>query len=150
MADGGHMTRETPKAAQAWADYLALGPDRSLAKLHTTYVADSNGGKPAANLRQLEYWSTQHGWQDRLKAIADAQAAEATELRRATYLTILREYHRRYGNDDTVQAARTPDLHGVYDRVRPEDPKPVHIAGHDGGPLVVQFEVVPSRIGEGE
>lgn len=69
---------ETIAATQAYADYVALGPDRSLAKL-ATLIAERRGqpGKTAAILRQLETWSSAHDWQGRLAAIVAAEVAEA-------------------------------------------------------------------------
>lgn len=67
--------RETPKALQAFADYLALGDKRSLEKLLESYQSRPMGG-PTRQLSQLKKWSAQHGWQARIAAIA-ADAAEA-------------------------------------------------------------------------
>lgn len=84
--------RETPRAAQAWADYLALGPDRSLAKLHAQYEARQKHGEstaPTTTLRQLEKWSAAFDWQGRLKAIANHAAAAAEERQRAYIAAIM-------------------------------------------------------------
>jgi hypothetical protein len=83
------QSTETPRAAQAWADYLALGPDRSLTRLAEQYQKHTESS-PAVTLRQLKKWSTQHDWQGRLKAIADAQAREAEE-RQAEYIRSIME-----------------------------------------------------------
>ena len=73
--------KETPKAAQAWADYLALGPDRSLEKLASRYHRRRKFPKssPASTLRQLKRWSAEFGWQDRLRDIVDREVREAQE-----------------------------------------------------------------------
>lgn len=79
--------RETPKAREAWADYLALGPDRSLDKLLRLYqVRAQSGAKPPPTVRlnSLKQWSARYGWQAHLKEIADREAAEA-EAREAAY-----------------------------------------------------------------
>jgi hypothetical protein len=83
--------RETPRAQQAWVDYLALGPDRSLDKLHRLYLvraaeSDQSGTKavPTTRLTALKTWSAQFGWQARLSEIAAREAAEA-EAREAEY-----------------------------------------------------------------
>lgn len=74
--------RETPRAKRAWADYLAMGPDRSLEALLKRY---QNESKPlTTRLASLKKWSAQFGWQSRLQAIADAAAREAEE-REAAY-----------------------------------------------------------------
>lgn len=78
---------ETAKAQRAWADYLALGDGRSLAKLAAIYHQNDPKSTPDNILRQLKRWSSTFGWQARLDAIAaeaeeHARAAEA-ERRRA-------------------------------------------------------------------
>jgi len=50
---------ESTKARRAYDDYLADGPDRSLAKLAEKY------GKSTAYVRQLERWSSLYGWHAR-------------------------------------------------------------------------------------
>lgn len=69
--------RESPKARQAWADYLALGEGRSLEKLAATYRTATEP-PPTKQIDTLKEWSRSFGWQSRLQAIADAAAAEAT------------------------------------------------------------------------
>jgi hypothetical protein len=117
--------RETAAAKAAYAAYVALGPSRSLAKLRDALIVQGHTGKPSAILRQLEAWSSQHGWQRRLADMAEAQLAEAEDLRRSVYLTILREYARRFGENGMADAARTDELHGVYDRVKPAEAAPL-------------------------
>lgn len=68
--------RESPKARQAWADYLALGDGRSLEKLLALYRSCSEPA-PTGQMTTLKLWSRAFGWQSRLQAIADAAAAEA-------------------------------------------------------------------------
>ncbi len=81
--------RETPKARQAWADYTALGPDRSLERLAEGYQR-STEGVPTRQLSRLKKWSLAFGWQGRLREIADREAAAAEE-RQAAYLRELME-----------------------------------------------------------
>jgi hypothetical protein len=61
--------RETPKAAQAFHEYLLL-QDRSLEKL-----AHSNQ-KYAKSLPVFKRWSVQHHWQERIAAYEAQQAQE--------------------------------------------------------------------------
>lgn len=68
--------RESPKARQAWADYLALGEGRSLEKLLALYQTCTEPA-PTKQLTTLKQWSATFGWQARLQAIADAAATEA-------------------------------------------------------------------------
>ncbi len=73
--------RETPRAQRAWLDYLEMGPGRSLPALIARYVevARESGERavPTRNLQILQRWSSAFGWQDRLRAIADQERAEA-------------------------------------------------------------------------
>jgi hypothetical protein len=79
---------ESPKAAQAWADYVALGPDRSLAKLVALYrnrvQAEGRLSVPTTRKATLETWSLAFGWQSRLQQIVaqETAAAEARERQR--------------------------------------------------------------------
>ena len=69
--------RETPRARQAWADYVAMGPGRSLEALLKRYQSESN---PVTNrLATLKKWSVVYQWQARLAAIAEQEAREAEE-----------------------------------------------------------------------
>lgn len=80
--------RETPRARQAWADYLALGPGRSLEALLRRY--QSATAAPTHRIASLKEWSTRFGWQARLQEIADRQAREAEE-REAEYRRAIME-----------------------------------------------------------
>lgn len=74
--------KESAKAKTAWADYLGMGPGRSLEKLHRLYqVRQSNGETtvPSVTLRSLEQWSSDFRWQERLQAIVDEEARIAAE-----------------------------------------------------------------------
>lgn len=71
--------RETNKAKRAFEDYFAMGPGRSIRKLHERYCrqkdAEASPNPPTARLRTLKTWSAEHNWQDRVaereKRIAD-------------------------------------------------------------------------------
>jgi hypothetical protein len=65
---------ETPKAHAAFLAYCELGITRSLAKLA------EHLGKPAAYVRQLEYWSSQFNWQARVKGYDEERAAERRKV----------------------------------------------------------------------
>lgn len=83
QTSAAQRNEESPKAAQAWADYVALGPDRSLAKLIARYrtVPETS---PTTRLPTLKQWSRDYGWQDRLLGLAAEQGkiAEARERER--------------------------------------------------------------------
>lgn len=115
-------SKESAKAYQAFVDYVNLGPERSLRKLA------ASKGKNGTYVGQLERWSVEHKWQDRLKALAQQQLAEAIDIRSTLYLSILREYYRRFGDDPAmIQVAHLEALHGVFDRVKPAET--LHIIG---------------------
>ena len=70
---------ETPRAAAAYADYAAMGWDRSLAKLRE-HLRQING-KSTVTLRTLETWSAAFDWQARVRAHDEAIAAEVEAAR---------------------------------------------------------------------
>ena len=57
---------ETLKAKQAFEDYYALGPGRSLSKLAEAYRSRTEPDPPTRELTTLKEWSSEHGWQARL------------------------------------------------------------------------------------
>jgi hypothetical protein len=73
--------QETSRACQAWADYVAMGPDRSLDKLLNAYRMRTSA--PTTELTTLKRWSRAFGWQERLQTIADAEVVAAVERERA-------------------------------------------------------------------
>jgi len=81
--------RPNPRAEQAFADYVAMGPSRSLRALAEAY---QGGIKPAPTrkLRTLAEWSTRYRWQERIaKAVTElteAKMREAAELDAASFL----------------------------------------------------------------
>jgi hypothetical protein len=64
--------KETARAKQAWADYLAL-PNRSLETLLERYRTATK--PPTRRLKTLADWSRFLGWQARLSTIAQNEAA---------------------------------------------------------------------------
>jgi len=77
--------RETGNARRAYADYEAMGPDRSLAKLHAEYIRRKDGGEavPTVTRRNLDTWSAKHGWQARLVAYEEQETEERRRRLRA-------------------------------------------------------------------
>lgn len=146
MADGGHTPKESPDAVKAFADYYELGASRSLEKLLDRY---RSGTEPAPTRRMttLKTWSTTFGWQDRIRAITQEQLASATEIDGESFVITSRKLRERLDITDPLNLTA---LIKIRESVRPATAKEVKVTGADGGPLVVQFEVVPSRIGEGE
>lgn len=131
--------KETAKAAQAFADYVNLGPTRSLRKLHVLYCQQGANGAPTKRFETLAEWSTENNWQDRLKQIAAHQLESASELKTTTYINILGEYHRRVSDEPRRQVMELNALHGIYDRVKPETPQ---TSGGSGPSITVNFAFV--------
>lgn len=84
------MATETPRAKEAFADYLALGPDRSLAKLAKAYQSRI-GSVPTKQISTLREWSADFAWQDRIKDMATEQAAKLAEAETDEKLRVLQE-----------------------------------------------------------
>lgn len=68
------MMPETAKAMQAFNDYYALGPNRSLDKLYEQYRERPKAEVPTHRRATLAQWSSAHGWQERVMA-KDAEIA---------------------------------------------------------------------------
>lgn len=81
--------KDSPKAAQAFADYVAMGPSRSLSSLCERY---RTGTKPVPTnrLTTLKEWSIKYGWQARIAEAATERAREmleqASEIDAQTFL----------------------------------------------------------------
>ena len=93
--------RETPKAAAAYAEYAAMGPSRSLAKLYEQ-LRQSNG-KTTVPLRTLEAWSTAHNWQERVRE-HDAAIIAEKEARRLAAIDAMNERQATIGTTHQKRA----------------------------------------------
>lgn len=73
--------RETARAREAWSDYVALGPGRSLEALLERYRSETGAGRsaPTVRLATLKDWSRHHGWQARLREMAEQQERAVRE-----------------------------------------------------------------------
>ncbi len=69
--------QETQRAKTAYAEYLAMGPGRSLEKLLAEYQERKRTGKgasvPTTRYATLADWSRKHGWQARVAAFERKQ-----------------------------------------------------------------------------
>lgn len=83
---------------RAFAVYLELGPDRSLAELAAVLRADPHraGLRRAPSVRTLEGWSAGRKWQDRIADI-DRQTREEGERRHVEWVNQHRERLRHEG-----------------------------------------------------
>jgi len=66
MSGSSEQPQETPKAASAFADYVALGPRRSLQRLAELDVSQGYAKSIPTRLTVLKRWSTEHKWQERI------------------------------------------------------------------------------------
>lgn len=81
---------ESAKAKEAFADYLALGTDRSLAKLAAMYQSRPKVS-PTKHLSLLKRWSAQFGWTERIEAFRDEVTAARAEAGKAEELRVMQE-----------------------------------------------------------
>lgn len=88
--------RETPAAAAAFAEYCALGPDRSLRKLVD---------KVSTNLAQLGIWSRNHSWQERVAQYDIAQIKERERKKQAD-IEKMNERHAQIGITQQARAIK--------------------------------------------
>lgn len=113
--------KETTKAAQAFADYVALGPRRSLRALAELYVDRGYAKSIPTQLATLKRWSTEHRWQDRIaQAVTDRTMdllAEAAEYDAQAFLATSREYWRRIQNAG-IENMSLADVHDLRGQVR--------------------------------
>lgn len=72
--------KETNRSKQAFEDYFALGPGRSLSALVESYRKRTKPAPPTRQLTTLKVWSTQFGWQAR---IAEREAEIAKQAKQA-------------------------------------------------------------------
>lgn len=111
--------RETPKAAEAFSAYVALGPSRSLAKLAEQRVRQGLAKNTPSALWRLKEWSREHNWQQRIADAVNERTshllAEAAELDSETFLATSREYRRRA---QMIDAMNLNDIHPLRDRVK--------------------------------
>lgn len=76
MADFPPMT---DKAAEAFADYVELGPGRSLSRLASVYKS-STIPTPTKTLRTLTGWSSKYQWQARISEAVTQAVTRKLEL----------------------------------------------------------------------
>lgn len=75
--------RESARSAAAFAVYAAMGPGRSLHKLHFELKSLPEWTAAIPSERRLEMWSSKHGWQNRVKEYDIARAEERRIAREA-------------------------------------------------------------------
>lgn len=111
----------TADAAQAYADYVALGRERSLQRLADQYAARTKRGP---KLRQLKKWSADYCWSQRIARpiVAEANAAITDDAR--DQMTVFRNClgELLWRTDPTrIRGMETREIVQVIDRVKPPD-----------------------------
>jgi hypothetical protein len=86
--------------SEGLADYLAMGEDRSLAKLHDRYASEHPEGVPA--LETLKSWSKKHGWQ--AVAVQFDKDARARLVSRTRNMVVERQFDRVAALAEAAQA----------------------------------------------
>ena len=127
---------ESADAAQAFADYVALGKGRTLESLQKRYKADTRP-VPTRRLSTLKVWSSAFKWQDRIKTAvteeAERKLEEAAQLDAETFyetsvlLNDRVKYTTRHHLDEIVkmrESVRRPPVKGT-----------VEVTGKNGGPI---------------
>lgn len=89
------MKRESSKARQAFEDYYALGPIRSLGKLHQRY-GENTPNTPTQSLDTLKRWSTSFNWPGRVQERDDV-AIRKTEKKVTDAVADMRARQARLG-----------------------------------------------------
>ena len=162
------MPEETPKAAQAFSDYEAMGDGRSLRKLVELYRAQSATGEDVPTEREmtLKQWSVDHGWQARIIALVEEEAeAVRLALRKSTIrfrdnvATGIRADVNRYltalAKDDDQGAKMAEDagslvkLTELYFKLAEEPLADRHEFGNAGGTPFVVAQFGPDDLGAG-
>ena len=102
---------ESAKAEEAFADYVALGPSRSLRALAAVYVKQGRYKSETTAFNAVAHWSGKFRWQERLAEAASArstalleQAAEldADTFRRSSELLNERMHYSHPGDTEVV------------------------------------------------
>lgn len=106
MADSpAQPKRGNPNAELAFADYVALGPGRSLAALAEIYRSRTES-VPTKNLTTIKQWSIRYRWQERLAESASARSdqmlRDASELDAESFLISSRILNKHIKAEDSI------------------------------------------------
>ena len=86
---------ENTRQREAFDDYLGLGAERSIERLHALLVQRAGAGGSAPGLRTIYEWSRRYNWQDRLQRL-ERQARETADEAR---IKALREMYERQAQE---------------------------------------------------
>lgn len=132
--------KESPRAACAWADYLAMGPGRSLEALLALYRSRTEPA-PTKHLTTLKHWSRTFGWQERLHDLAAQEARGAAEREVAAVAEL--QVRGIASRENRIAAAndRWDRMKRVIDE-RAADPTMEKVPGGRTGLLVRTYKIV--------
>lgn len=124
MARPHRNPRETAAAKEAFAAYVALGPDRSLRKLAAKLARHNQYESETQAFNALARWSSAHNWQDRIDHAAtirsEALLTQAAELDADTFIRTSRQLNERVQTQSPI--AVEPMLR-IRESVRKPPPK---------------------------
>lgn len=98
--------RANPKAEQAFLDYVAMGPGRSLEALRDRYQSETEPS-PTKRLATLKDWSARYHWQARIATSVAARTEvlieQAAEFDAYTFAQTSRKLHESIAKATDVQ-----------------------------------------------
>lgn len=138
-----HQPKETPKAAEAFSDYVGLGSSRSLELLASVYRSRTEPA-PTKHLRTLKDWSSKFRWQARIVEAANAETERklqlASEMDAETFFKTSEKLSK------AIESTSEPrDIISIRESVRKPTPKG---ATHVNVSLDIQIAQVLDQIAE--
>ena len=122
----------TDKAAAAFADYIGMGPGRSLASLCNRYQK-STKAPPTKRLETLKEWSTKYQWQARISsAVTEAVTRKlelAAELDADTFFKTSQRLNETVSSPGFIGPG---DITRIRESVRKPEPKTTVDVTHSG------------------
>ena len=152
--------RESIRAKASFEDYFAIGPGRSLRKLHKQYCQQTGQEPPTKRFKTLALWSRVHKWQDRIAQreaeIAATRMQDIIENAPKTGYAIWQKRVQDLGQlaerlNDLVSIpglfspALVREYRGLLDDIAKEMGERVRglaLSGPDGGPIELDFGAV--------
>lgn len=118
------IPRETAKAAEAFAAYVAMGPSRSLRALASTMAEQTLYKNRDSALASLNTWSTKYRWQARISSAVTEKTerllAQAAEIDATSYLRTSELIRERLAN---IKPEDTNVIIPIRESVRRPAPK---------------------------
>lgn len=139
-------SRISPKAEEAFADYVALGPDRSYRALAAEYVKQNRYKTETTAFNAIAKWAGKYRWQDRIAEAANARSSEmleaAAELDAGTFLETSRLLNERIGHTSPLQLDAVIKMRESVRKPAPKGGTNVNVS------VSIEVERVVERIAE--